>query len=174
MPTLDQHIGVRIPGGQPKSFNHLQTAIDSLLLASHLVSATTKTGSAYSTNHMWIAALVLQHSLTLYDRDAHSTHFRNSRACSGATPAWKHRAKREFWFEGCRTPIGSRLLLRHEHLGKRLLLKLVLDCDTYLSARLGARCRASSGGRRRGSMHNRSNHSRLDLQGFQNKAVILE
>ena len=30
-----------------------------------------KQGSPIPTNDMWIAALVLQHSLTLYDRDAH-------------------------------------------------------------------------------------------------------
>lgn len=30
-----------------------------------------KQGTPIPTNHMWIAALLLQHSLTLYDRDAH-------------------------------------------------------------------------------------------------------
>jgi tRNA(fMet)-specific endonuclease VapC len=30
-----------------------------------------KQGTPMPTNDMWIAALVLQHSLTLYDRDAH-------------------------------------------------------------------------------------------------------
>ena len=42
-----------------------------------------KQGTPVPTNDMWIAALVLQHSLMLYDRDAHSTHFRNSHACRG-------------------------------------------------------------------------------------------
>lgn len=31
-------------------------------------------GTPIPTNDMWIAALVLQHSLTLYDRDAHFDH----------------------------------------------------------------------------------------------------
>jgi len=33
-----------------------------------------KQGTPIPTNDMWIAALVLQHSLTLYDRDAHFDH----------------------------------------------------------------------------------------------------
>jgi len=42
-----------------------------------------KQGTPIPTNDMWIAALVLQHSLTLYDRDRH---FDRATDSGGATP----------------------------------------------------------------------------------------